>query len=556
MRKCIRIYSIMALAIALAVPASGQLNPFKKKDASEKDAKAVEQNRVRYEKLKEYSLDKYKTQSDFRDEVDEAFEEVMRQHSERAYSRNISVSSHIVNVREDRWRVHSGLYDNLLVQDHVNRIGQKLVPPESERAFAFRVIPEPTPLAETLATGTIYVSTGLISMLDSEAQLAYVLAHEMAHVELDHWKERVMLERGQKAYMEDQQKKLLRFVAITSLLGAGLGGAFGRDGTSAAIGGGAGAVAGLVAGLIMDRPLIVNWDRAAEDAADEMALKAVLAASYDIREVPTLYVAMQKVAQKDARVGLGFLGNRHRIEQRIEKAKDLIANAYKADIDLKLKTGFLSTSAEHRNLMAELKRDNGIMAYYRDMFELARTNLSEATAIRDNDPAAHYFYGKVLKLIGRTESDQKLAREEFYKAAKADVRDENFGSHLHLAMMVARDKDPDKRQVADELDAYVTRFARYSAVSGVMRAFPPNLETIYEYMTLYGDPGWMPKPPDLKDISAVYERLNAVVTNSSASQEATAPPSAPDGAPVVRTSAPNQPAAPKLPIPSPLPRKK
>ena len=31
-----------------------------------------------------------------------------------------------------------------------------------------------------------------------------------------------------------------------------------------------------------------------------------------------------------------------------------------------------------RSDMAELKRDNGIMAYYNDMFELARRNLDEA----------------------------------------------------------------------------------------------------------------------------------------------------------------------------------
>ncbi|MBV9506119.1 MAG: M48 family metalloprotease, partial [Acidobacteriia bacterium] len=501
----------------------------------------VAKNEARYEKLKQYSLDKYQADPDFRDEVDQAFEDLMRQHSDRAYQKNVSISSHIASVREDRWRVHENLYDNLLVQDHINRIGQKLVPPESERLFAFKVIPEPTPVAETLATGTVYISTGLISLLDSEAQLAYVLAHEAGHIQLDHWKERVMLDRGQAAYAEEQQKKAARISLVSGLLGAGLGGAIGRSAGAVIAGGATGAAAGLIAGELLNRPLVVNWDRAEEDAADEYALKAVLAASYDVREVPNLYVTMQKVAVRDARIGLGFLGSRKRIEERMEKSKDLIANAYKADIEVKLKSGFLNTSAEHRNLMAELKRDNGIMAYYRDMFDLARTNLADATAIRDNDPAAHYFYGKVLKLVGRNPEDEKASRDEFYKAAKADKHDENFGSHLHLALMLAREKDPDRKLVTQELDEYVTDYARWNITDRTLRAFPPNLDSIYEYMTLYGDPGWMPKPPDIKDLNTLIQFANG------------APPSIEPPAPKAAQAAPATPAPaptkPSIPLP-------
>jgi predicted Zn-dependent protease len=387
------------------------------------------------------------------------------------------------------------------------------MPPESERAFAFKVIPEPTPLAETLATGTIYVSTGLISLLDSEAQLAYVLAHEAAHVQLDHWRERVKLECGQKAYNDEQAVKVKKPGLLGGLLGSALGAGLGGSGSNAVEGGLIRAAAGVVGGLLFERPLIVNWDKVEEDAADEYALKRVLEAAYDVREVPNLYVAMQKVALRDTRVGLGFLGNRRRIEQRLEKAKTLLAGAYKADIETKLKTtGFLSTSAEHRNLMAELKRDNGIMAYYHDMFDLARVNLYEATAIRENDPAAHYYYAKVMKLIGRTEEDQKLARDEFNKAAKYDRHDENFGSHLHLAMMISREKDPDKKQITQQLDEYVTDYAQWNVTDRVMRAFPPNLETIYEYMTLYDDPGWAPKPPNLSNLP-LYQAVNALYSN-------------------------------------------
>jgi predicted Zn-dependent protease len=540
-----RLNPLATLLVALSLPAFGQLGKIKDKITGKPPAEDPAKNQLRYEALKQYATDKYQKDLNFRDDVDQAYEEVMRQHSQRAYDRNTSVSSYIATVREDRWRIHENLYDNLVVQDHINRIGQKLVPPESERALAFKVIPDPTPLAETLSTGTVYVSTGLISIVDSESQLAYVLAHEMAHVMLDHWKERVILDAGQRIYADEQAAKQARFTFIAGLMGAGLGAATGLPGSgvggriiSANQGSELGQSIGNAVGFFLYKPLIVNWDQVEEDAADDMAFKAVMNANYDVREVPTLYTTMLKVATRDARVGLGFLGSRRRVEQRMEKAKDLIAGAYKAEIDAKLKDGFLSSSAEHRNLMAELKRDNGIMAYYSDMFEMARKNLADAVAIRDNDPAAHYYYAKVLKLVGRTDDDAKLARDEFYKAVKADTRDENFGSHLHLALMMARDRGADKNQITQELDAYVTDYAKLAVEDRIMRSFPPNLETIYEYMTLFGDSGWRPKPPDMRAIEAEYNLVN----NSAATNVApVAPP--PSGA--ASKGTPASAAAPK-----------
>src|SRR5262249_53475413 len=145
-----------------------------------------------------YSMDKYASDPDFRDEADAAYDELLRDHVAIAFERNTHRNSKVYAVNEDRFRMNDQgeLYDNLLVQNRINHIGQSLVPKDSERVFAFRLTADPTPSAETLATGTIYVSTGMISLLDNEAQLAYVLAHEMAHVQKDHWKQKVIMQRG------------------------------------------------------------------------------------------------------------------------------------------------------------------------------------------------------------------------------------------------------------------------------------------------------------------------------------------------------------------------
>ncbi len=476
----------------------------KEEKMAEKEKKSEEKNADNYEKVKDFSLNKYKTDPEFRDGVDGHFDEIMRAHSTEAFTMNVNRKSYLAVVNEDTWRRHIALYDNLMVQDHINRIGQRLVPPDSEKLYAFRVVPDATPMARTLSTGTIYVSTGLISMLDSEAQLAYVLAHEMAHVHLDHWKEKSMMEMGIGEYNLSQEKKAARIGMIGAIAGGALGAGIGQSINAGLYGAVGGALAGFAVGSLMNRQAkYVEWDKVQEDQADELAFKAVLNTSYDVREVPKLYLVLNKAAAKDARMQLGFIGQRKRLKQRIEKAEDLINNAMKAEIELKAKNGFVSSSAEHRNLMAELKRDNGILAFYSDMFEMARSNLSDAVAIRDNDAAAHYFYAKTLKLIGRTDEDMRMAKESLFKATKADSRRQNYGSHLHLALMMAREKGMDPKQVASEMDVYVTDYARWNAERRATNAYPPNLDSIYEYITLYGgDPTWKPKVPDLREFDS------------------------------------------------------
>jgi hypothetical protein len=104
--------------------------------------------------------------------------------------------------------------------------------------------------------------------------------------------------------------------------------------------------------------------------------------------------------------------------------------------------------------------------------------------------------------------------------------------------MMARDRGADKNQITQELDAYVTDYAKLAVEDRIMRSFPPNLETIYEYMTLFGDSGWRPKPPDMRAIEAEYNLVN----NSAATNVApVAPP--PSGA--ASKGTPASAAAPK-----------
>ena len=80
--------------------------------------------------------------------------------------------------------------DGLVLADesanaYVRRVGQALIPRglELERVtWRFRALRDPQPNAFALPNGSIYVTTGLLTLLDNESQLAAIIAHELTHV--------------------------------------------------------------------------------------------------------------------------------------------------------------------------------------------------------------------------------------------------------------------------------------------------------------------------------------------------------------------------------------
>ncbi|HEY7776161.1 MAG TPA: M48 family metalloprotease [Kineobactrum sp.] len=80
------------------------------------------------------------------------------------------------------------VYDDAELQAYVNRIGQRLAAQANrpDITFTFTVIDSPDINAFATPGGYVYVNRGLLSYLDSEAELAGVLAHEIAHITARH----------------------------------------------------------------------------------------------------------------------------------------------------------------------------------------------------------------------------------------------------------------------------------------------------------------------------------------------------------------------------------
>jgi hypothetical protein len=559
---------LLALVVALllaAAPSAAAARVARQKDDKKKDDKSAAQKAAspqqskqerEYQKIKQFSLKRYGENADFKDEVDEAFRQKQREHSEYAFNINTLDSEHDQIIRTaERMRILDTLYDNPLAQDYVNRVGQSLVPANSTHLYAFKITLSPIPEARSLSTGTVYVSTGLLAQIDNEAQLAYVLGHEIGHVERNHWFEDVLVEHGLDDYNDKQQQKRSIIGGIANVGTSVMSGGFIRGGNMMGLTASVLAQYSVPTLLKMAVPnAVVTWDKMQEDEADQLGLQYMLARNYDPREVPKFFQALQRSSRRDPRSGLGFMANAARVADRVSyisglagpalgggmesmlfvgainlnmqrqtdammqavqpqpgaqpdtgKAMDpsrdaanrgaamdkLIHGALSAEIEEKLKAGqIIGSPAEFLAVMSELKRDNGIRAYYYDMFLVARDNLDESLQIRSNDPAAHFYYGKVLKLTGRTPGEKSRALSEFATAIDLDKRRMLPESYLQRALTLVGSRDAAQtREIVGDLKEYVTLYQRQNGGQ-----LPPNMDVIYDYMQDAGEMTWAATP--------------------------------------------------------------
>jgi predicted Zn-dependent protease len=85
------------------------------------------------------------------------------------------------------------VYDDAELGAYVNQIGQELaaVSERSQLPWSFKVIDDPTVNAFAVPGGFLYVTRGILTHFNSEAELAAVLGHEIGHVTARHSVEQI-----------------------------------------------------------------------------------------------------------------------------------------------------------------------------------------------------------------------------------------------------------------------------------------------------------------------------------------------------------------------------
>ena len=161
------------------------------------------------------------------------------------------------------------MVEDPMITEYVNRVGQNIVlHSDAKVPFTIKVIDSDEVNAFALPGGFFFVNKGLILAADNEAELAGVMAHEIAHVAARH-------------AMENQGKGT--FINYASLAGIIFGGPI----ISQVLYNGGGIMSAL-AGL--------KFTRGAETEADSLGVQYLYASGYDPQAMSTMF---EKLASKN-----------------------------------------------------------------------------------------------------------------------------------------------------------------------------------------------------------------------------------------------------------------
>lgn len=498
--------TLLSLVFLFSLPSlcSAQLGGLLNKAGNRKPA-GPSDKAPEYSDADKAEMAKIAERPEVQEEIRVAWDTLRQSHMETAYSINQTAAWGLTDDPINRpggdlkdFKQVDRLYSNPMTQVYVNNIGQRLVPKDSPNFYAFRILLDPIPKAFSLTTGSVYITTGLLALLDSEAQLSYILAHEVAHVEQQHEYKKIrnlVLEEELNKAKEAKAERTKEAIALGGALTGGLLGGLAKGGAAAIIAGAlSGGVVGGLAGELLVHPKLqeTDWSVLEENEADAYGAQYMLDAGYDVREVPRLYVSLDRIVSKDQKVGLGFMGDPRRIKQRTGHIQQLIAGELKPKLEkLVASNGVTGSGSDFPILISAARRDNAIIAMQYDLFAEARQNLEDALAQRSNDPSVHFYLSRVEALTARTPEDKREAVAHIVEGIRLDAA-RGAIPDLHLEMAISlldQSNSANKAQIISELKTYVTLFQRDNAGQ-----LPGDMSAIFDYFNLVGETGWYLPP--------------------------------------------------------------
>ncbi len=216
-----------------------------------------------------------------------------------------------------------GRYRDQHLQAYVESIGQRLLDGIGPTSFhySFKIVDVPEVNAMALPGGYIYITRGMLAMLNSEAQLAGVLGHEIGHATSRHAAKQLTKALGAQ-------------ILSLGLMAASPGG---RQTTGEWA---------RVSGALFDH-VLMGYGREAEMEADELGLRTAYRVGYDPAEMVVFLKAMKMKERLEALGYHGFKGTHPETIDRVVKAETMAsilieqggsaiavkANEYKARLD-------------------------------------------------------------------------------------------------------------------------------------------------------------------------------------------------------------------------------
>ena len=209
-----------------------------------------------------------------------------------------SVESQINMGRQYAQQVDSGakLIKDPVITEYVNRVGQNLVRNSDAKVpFTIKVLDDDSVNAFALPGGFFYVNTGLILAADNEAELAGVMAHEIAHVAACH------------VARENTRGQLASLASIPLIF----------------VGGGIGIAAQEAAGLALPMTFL-KFSRGFEAEADYLGLQYMYKTGYDPQAFTAFFEKIESLEKKKPGTLSKAFETHPQTPDRIEKSQEEI----------------------------------------------------------------------------------------------------------------------------------------------------------------------------------------------------------------------------------------
>ncbi|UCE40954.1 MAG: M48 family metalloprotease [Candidatus Aminicenantes bacterium] len=214
---------------------------------------------------------------------------------------------------DEEIKAQYGIYSDQALNAYVQRVGQSMTPltHRPHLNYHFAVLDTPVVNAFAVPGGYVYVTRGILALMNSEAELAVVLGHELGHVNARH------------SVAKLSQLMLAQF-------GLAVGGAISE--TFAKITG---------AASIGIQLLFLKFSRDDEREADALGVEYSRKGGYNPGEMVVFFASLEKMGDLSGGQSLpGFLSTHPLTNERILNTKDMLLES---DRQLKIETnGYLA----------------------------------------------------------------------------------------------------------------------------------------------------------------------------------------------------------------------
>lgn len=206
------------------------------------------------------------------------------------------------------------------INEYINRVGQNLVRNSDAKVpFTIKVVDSDVINAMALPGGFFYVNSGLILAADNEAELAGVMAHEIAHVAARH---------------TTRQLTRYQFINYASL-------------PLIFVGGGIGLAAREAAGIGIPMTFL-KFSRGFEAEADYLGIQYMYKAGYDPNEFVNFFEKIQAQEKKKPGSVAKVFTDHPQTPDRITKSQEEIATILPA------KDQYIETTSEFNDMKSRL----------------------------------------------------------------------------------------------------------------------------------------------------------------------------------------------------------